>query len=70
MTPEQIADNIANEMIEDLQKLCDQLMQFHDRYMQYSGQFGRLVSDSKRKQVDQALAEFNQKIAPLAGEDE
>ena len=70
MTPEQMADTLADEMIEDLQKLCDQLMQFHDRYMQYSGQFGHLVSEDKCKQVDQALAKFYQKIAPLAGEEE
>lgn len=70
MTPEQMADVLADEMMEDLHKIGELLVQFHDRYMQYSERFGHLVSDGKREQVEKALADFYDKLAPLAEEDE
>lgn len=70
MTPEQMADALADEMIEDLDKISSMLLQFHDRYMQYSTQFGALVSDKKKEQVEQALIDFYQKMESFVEDEE
>jgi hypothetical protein len=66
MTPEKMADFIASELIEELDRLGDWLVAFEDRFSKYAAQFQHLLGSERRSELEDAWKRFDVKTKHLS----
>lgn len=66
MTPEKMAEFLAGELIDDIDRLADWLLQMEDRWRKYGQQFQHLLPQSKRDELEAAWKRFSDRTEHLA----
>ena len=70
MTEKEIAEIMANELIDDMDRLGETFEKFYDRWIKYGQQFSHLISPATLARIEEAHAKFVAKMNRCGGEEE
>lgn len=68
LSPEKMAEFFASELIDDVDKLADYLLEFGERWCQYGQQYEALLTSEKRAEVEECIQRFFSKLKHLGAE--
>jgi hypothetical protein len=66
LSPEKMAEFFVSELINDLDRLADTLLQLEDRWSKYGQQYQRLLSPEKQAELEACWQRFHERTKHLA----
>lgn len=66
LTPEKMAEFLAAELIDDLERFTDWILKFEERWTQYGAQYQSLLTPEKRAEVEAAFKRFHDRTRRLS----
>lgn len=65
LSPEKMAEFLAEEMVDDFDKLYQTMAQLVDRWEKYGDQYHHLLSEEKKQWLYDRLEQYKQNMASL-----
>lgn len=66
LTPEKMAEFLAAELVDDMDKLADHLIALEARWSEYGTRYHALLSQEKRADLEDCWRRFHEKTKHLA----